>query len=596
MLIICLYPFRAWRLMKRTSRMPRMGITLVAPRLVERGIMAGEYIFTMQDLIKRYGRNEVLSGINLCFYHGAKIGIVGENGSGKSTLLKIMAGADQEFDGRAAPLKGTTIGFLPQEPALDNEKTVRENVEQAFADIKKMIEEFNEVSAKMAEPMSDEEMEKAMEKMGRLQDQIDASDGWELDRQVEVAMDALVLPADDQKAGTLSGGEARRVALCKLLLQKPDMLLLDEPTNHLDAETVQWLEDTLSSYLGNVIVSTHDRYFLDNITKWILELEKGKGRPFEGNYSSWLEQKAEILRKREKSASTLQKRLQKELQWLRETPGARRKHNKGRVNEYEKLSARKINMEDNSLEIQIAPGPQLGEQVIEVDSLSKGYQEGEPIIKDLTFSVPRGAVVGLIGPNGAGKTTLFRMIADEEQPDLGTLKLGSTVKLSYVDQDRQDLIAENSVFEEITGGTEHIEIAGKTINSRAYVGRFNFKGPDQQKKVGELSGGERNRVHLAKLLRRGGNVLLLDEPTNDLDVTTLRNLENAILDFSGCVLVISHDRFFLDRICTHLLVFEGNSKVRWFEGNFEEYQEKRKLELGGKEENRRSKYKKLTIH
>ncbi len=558
--------------------------------------MAGEYIFTMQDLIKRYGRNEVLSGINLCFYHGAKIGIVGENGSGKSTLLKIMAGADQEFDGRAAPLKGTTIGFLPQEPALDNEKTVRENVEQAFADIKKMIEEFNEVSAKMAEPMSDEEMEKAMEKMGRLQDQIDASDGWELDRQGEVAMDAPVLPAADQKAGTLSGGEARRVALCKLLLQKPDMLLLDEPTNHLDAETVQWLEDTLSSYLGNVIVSTHDRYFLDNITKWILELEKGKGRPFEGNYSSWLEQKAEILRKREKSASTLQKRLQKELQWLRETPGARRKHNKGRVNEYEKLSARKIDMEDNSLEIQIAPGPQLGEQVIEVDSLSKGYQEGEPIIKDLTFSVPRGAVVGLIGPNGAGKTTLFRMIADEEQPDLGTLKLGSTVKLSYVDQDRHDLIAENSVFEEITGGTEHIEIAGKTINSRAYVGRFNFKGPDQQKKVGELSGGERNRVHLAKLLRRGGNVLLLDEPTNDLDVTTLRNLENAILDFSGCVLVISHDRFFLDRICTHLLVFEGNSKVRWFEGNFEEYQEKRKLELGGKEENRRSKYKKLTIH
>ncbi len=558
--------------------------------------MAGEYIFTMQDLIKRYGRNEVLSGINLCFYHGAKIGIVGENGSGKSTLLKIMAGADQEFDGRAAPLKGTTIGFLPQEPALDNEHTVRENVEQAFADIKKMIEEFNEVSAKMAEPMSDEEMEKAMEKMGRLQDQIDASDGWELDRQGEVAMDALVLPADDQKAGTLSGGEARRVALCKLLLQKPDMLLLDEPTNHLDAETVQWLEDTLSNYPGNIIVSTHDRYFLDNITKWILELENGKGKPFEGNYSSWLEQKAEILRKREKSASTLQKRLQKELQWLRETPGARRKHNKGRVNEYEKLSARKIDMEDNSLEIQIAPGPQLGEQVIEADSLSKGYQEGEPIIKDLTFSVPRGAVVGLIGPNGAGKTTLFRMIANEEQPDSGTLKLGSTVKLSYVDQDRHDLIAENSVFEEITGGTEHIEIAGKTINSRAYVGRFNFKGPDQQKKVGELSGGERNRVHLAKLLRRGGNVLLLDEPTNDLDVTTLRNLENAILDFSGCVLVISHDRFFLDRICTHLLVFEGNSKVRWFEGNFEEYQEKRKQELGGKEENRRSKYKKLTIH
>ena len=556
--------------------------------------MAGEYIFTMQDLIKRYGRNEVLSGINLSFYHGAKIGIVGENGSGKSTVLKIMAGEDQEFDGRASPLKGTTIGFLPQEPVLDDEQTVRENVEQAFGDIKKMIEEFNEVSAKMAEPMSDDEMEKALEKMGKLQDQIDAVDGWELDRQVEVAMDALVLPADDQKAGTLSGGEARRVALCKLLLQKPDMILLDEPTNHLDAETVQWLEETLVNYPGNVIVSTHDRYFLDNITKWILELESGKGRPFEGNYSSWLEQKAEILRKREKSASTLQKRLEKELQWLKETPGARRKQNKGRINDYEKLSARKVDVEDNSLEIQIAPGPQLGEQVIEVNSLSKSYDD--PIIQDLTFSVPRGAVVGLIGPNGAGKTTLFRMIAGEEQPDSGTLKLGSTVKLSYVDQHRHDLSPDKTVFEEITGGTEHIEVAGKTIISRAYVGRFNFKGPDQQKKVGELSGGERNRVHLAKLLRRGGNVLLLDEPTNDLDVTTLRNLENAILDFSGCVLVISHDRFFLDRICTHLLVFEGNSKVRWFEGNFEEYQEKRKQELGGREENRRSKYKKLTIH
>ena len=556
--------------------------------------MSGEYIFTIQGLIKRYDRNEVLNGINLSFYHGAKIGIVGENGSGKSTLLKIMAGEDKEFEGQATPLKGSTIGFLPQEPVLDDDQTVRENVEQAFGDIKKMIKEFNAISAKMAEPMSDEEMEKAMDKMGRLQDQIDAVDGWELDRQVEVAMDALVLPADDQKAGTLSGGEARRVALCKLLLQKPDMILLDEPTNHLDAETVQWLEDTLSNYPGNVIVSTHDRYFLDNITKWILELEIGKGIPFEGNYSSWLEQKAELLRRREKTASTLQKRLDKELQWLRETPGARRKNNKGRINEYEKLSTRKIDIEDNTLEIQIAPGPQLGEQVIEAESLAKGYG-GDPIFTGLTFSVPRGAVVGLVGPNGTGKTTLFKMIAGEEQPDSGTLKLGSTVQLSYVDQHRHDLGAENTVFQEITGGTEHIEVAGKTINSRAYVGRFNFKGPDQQKKVGELSGGERNRVHLAKLLRRGGNVLLLDEPTNDLDVTTLRNLENAILDFNGCALVISHDRFFLDRICTHLLVFEGNSKVRWFEGNFEEYQEKRKQELGGKEENRRSKYKKLTI-
>ena len=557
--------------------------------------MSGEYIFTMQGLIKRYGRNEVLNGINLSFYHGAKIGVVGENGSGKSTLLKIMAGEDKEFEGQATPLKGSTIGFLPQEPVLNNDQTVRENVEQAFGDIKKIIEEFNAISAKMAEPMSDDEMEKAIDKMGRLQDQIDSVDGWELDRQVEVAMDALVLPADNQKAGTLSGGEARRVALCKLLLQKPDMILLDEPTNHLDAETVQWLEDTLSNYPGNVIVSTHDRYFLDNITKWILELEIGKGIPFEGNYSSWLEQKAEILRQREKTASTLQKRLDKELQWLRETPGARRKNNKGRINEYEKLSSRKIDIEDNTLEIQIAPGPQLGEQVIEAESLVKGYG-GDPIFTDVTFAVPRGAVVGLVGPNGTGKTTLFKMIAGEEQPDSGTLKLGSTVQLSYVDQHRHDLGAENTVFQEITGGTEHIDVAGKTINSRAYVGRFNFKGPDQQKKVGELSGGERNRVHLAKLLRRGGNVLLLDEPTNDLDVTTLRNLENAILNFNGCVLVISHDRFFLDRICTHLLVFEGNSKVRWFEGNFEEYQERRKQELGGKEENRRSKYKKLTIH
>ena len=556
--------------------------------------MSGEYIFTMQGLIKRYGRKEVLNGINLSFYHGAKIGVVGENGSGKSTLLKIMAGEDKEFEGQATPLKGSTIGFLPQEPVLNNDQTVRENVEQAFGDIKKIIEEFNAISAKMAEPMSDDEMEKSIDKMGRLQDQIDAVDGWELDRQVEVAMDALVLPADNQKAGTLSGGEARRVALCKLLLQKPDMILLDEPTNHLDAETVQWLEDTLSNYPGNVIVSTHDRYFLDNITKWILELEIGKGIPFEGNYSSWLEQKAEILRQREKTASTLQKRLDKELQWLRETPGARRKNNKGRINEYEKLSSRKIDIEDNTLEIQIAPGPQLGEQVIEAESLVKGYG-GDPIFTDVTFAVPRGAVVGLVGPNGTGKTTLFKMIAGEEQPDSGTLKLGSTVQLSYVDQHRHNLGAENTVFQEITGGTEHIEVAGKTINSRAYVGRFNFKGPDQQKKVGELSGGERNRVHLAKLLRRGGNVLLLDEPTNDLDVTTLRNLENAILNFNGCVLVISHDRFFLDRICTHLLVFEGNSKVRWFEGNFEEYQEKKKQELGGKEENRRSKYKKLTI-
>ena len=557
--------------------------------------MAGEYIFSMIGLSKVYGRNKVLENINLSFYHGANIGIVGENGSGKSTILRIMAGEEKEYDGKADPLKGTRIGFLPQEPRLDHEKTVRENVEDAFARIKKLIEEFDEVSAKMSEPLPDDEMEKALEKMGRLQDEIDTLDGWELDRQVNVAMDALVLPPDDQPASTLSGGEARRVALCKLLLQKPDMILLDEPTNHLDAETVQWMEEALATYPGNVIVSTHDRYFLDNITKWILELENGRGIPFEGNYTSWLEQKTNRLKQKDKSTSSLQRKLEKELEWLRSTPGARRKKNKGRINEYEKLAAKDVTIDENTLDIQIAPGPPLGELVIEINDLTKGFCDNL-LIDNLNVSIPRGAVVGLIGPNGTGKTTLFRMIVGEENPDSGTLRVGPSVALSYVDQHRHDLDGTKSVYEEITGGTDQIEVSGKTVNSRSYVGRFNFKGSDQQKKVADLSGGERNRVHLAKLLRRGGNVLLLDEPTNDLDVTTLRNLENGILDFSGCVLVISHDRFFLDRICTHLLVFEGDSKVRWFEGNFEEYAEKHKEELGGKEENRRSKYKKLTIY
>jgi len=556
--------------------------------------MAGEYIFTMQGLTKTDGQKTGFKDIDLSFYHGAKIGIVGENGAGKSTLLGIMAGADHDFDGRAAPKAGARIGYLPQEPRLDAGRTVRENVEDAFSHIKEKIEAFNEVSMQMAEPMDDDAMQKALEKMGRLQDEIDAVDGWELDRQVSVAMDALLLPPDDQKAGTLSGGEARRVALCRLLLQKPDMLLLDEPTNHLDAETVAWLENALVDYPGNVIVSTHDRYFLDNITRWILELENGRGIPFEGNYSSWLEQKANRLKQQEKAASSLQRRINTELEWLRASPGARRAHNKSRVREYEKLAARKTEIQENTLEIQIAPGPPLGEQVIEVEGLVKGYG-AEPLINGLSFNVPRGAIVGLIGPNGTGKTTLFRTIVGEEQPDGGSVRLGKTVALSYVDQRRDDLDGAKTVFEEITGGTDQIEIAGKTVNARSYVGRFNFKGTDQQKKVADLSGGERNRVHLAKLLRRGGNVLLLDEPTNDLDVTTLRNLENAILDFSGCVMVISHDRFFLDRICTHLLVFEGEGQVRWFEGNFEAYQEKRKQETGGKVENRRSKYRKLTL-
>ncbi len=556
--------------------------------------MAGEYVFTMSGLTKAYGPKTILENIHLSFYHGAKIGIVGENGSGKSTLLKIMAGEDKEFDGQAEPLKGTRVGFIAQEPVLDLDKTVRENVEDAFAEIKKLLEQFNEVSAKMGEPLADDEMEKALEKMGRLQDQIDAVDGWELDRQINIAMDALVLPPDDQQTSTLSGGEVRRVALCRTLLQKPDILLLDEPTNHLDAETVQWMEEALANYPGNVIVSTHDRYFLDNITKWILELESSKGIPFEGNYTSWLEQKAERLRHRDKSASGLQKRVDQELEWLRASPSARRKKNKSRINDYEKLLSQKVEIDESTLDIQIAPGPHLGEMVIEAKNLSKGYGDNL-LIDDVSFSIPRGAVIGLIGPNGTGKTTLFRMIVGEETPDSGAIETGSSVELAYVDQHRHDLNGEKTIYEEITGGADQIEVGGREINSRSYVGKFNFKGSDQQKKVANLSGGERNRVHLAKLLRRGGNVLLLDEPTNDLDVTTLRNLESAILNFSGCVLVISHDRFFLDRICTHLLVFEGESKVRWFEGNFEEYQEKRREELGGREENRRSKYKKLTI-
>ncbi|MBT7520740.1 MAG: energy-dependent translational throttle protein EttA [Nitrospina sp.] len=556
--------------------------------------MAGEYVFTISGLSKTYGAKTVLENINLSFYHGAKIGIVGENGSGKSTLLKIMAGVDTEFNGQAEPLKGIRIGFISQEPHLDMSKSVRENVEEAFADTKKLLDEFNEVSAKMGEPLSDAEMGKALEKMGRLQDQIDSVDGWELDRQINVAMDALVLPPDEQQSSTLSGGEARRVALCRTLLQKPDILLLDEPTNHLDAETVQWMEETLANYPGNVIVSTHDRYFLDNITKWILELDNGRGIPFEGNYTSWLEQKAELLKRRDKTASGLQKKVDQELEWLRASPSARRKKNKSRISDYEKLVSQKVIIDENTLDIQIDSGPQLGEKVIEATGLTKGYSDNL-LIKDLTFSIPRGAVVGLIGPNGTGKTTLFRMIVGEESPDKGEIQIGSSVKLSYVDQHRHDLDGEKTIFEEITGGTDQIEVGGRSINSRSYVGKFNFKGSDQQKQVANLSGGERNRVHLAKLLRRGGNLLLLDEPTNDLDVTTLRNLESAILNFSGCVLVISHDRFFLNRICTHLLVFEGASKVRWFEGNFEEYQEKRREELGGREENRRSKYKKLTI-
>lgn len=556
--------------------------------------MAGEYIFTISQLQKAYGQKVILNNINLCFYHGAKIGIVGDNGSGKSTLLRIMAGEETNFSGMADPMKGINIGFLPQEPRLDPKKNVRQNIEDAFAPIKSLIAEYEALSEKMSQPMSDDEMEKALEKMSRLQDKIDSVNGWELDRQVEVAMDALLLPPDDMDVTKLSGGERRRVALCNLLLKKPDILLLDEPTNHLDAETVEWLETALRDYPGNVIVVTHDRYFLDNITKWILELDNGKGIPFEGNYSSWLEQKAERLAMAEKQSESVRKHMVKELEWIRSNPGARRTKSKARVKEYDKLAASQKKIDANSLDIQIAPGPDLGDQVIEFRGVSKSYKDNE-LIKDLNLITPRGAIVGIIGPNGVGKTTLFRMIMGQETPDSGEIVIGKTVSLAYVDQTRDDLDGSKTVFEEISGGADFVEIAGNKINARAYAARFNFRGPDQQKKVGNLSGGERNRLHLAKLLRRGGNVLLLDEPTNDLDVGTLRSLEDAILEFNGCVFVISHDRFFLDRICTHLLVFEGGAKARWFEGAFAEYEEARKKELGGKSENRRSKYKKLSL-
>lgn len=556
--------------------------------------MAGEYIFTMSGLGKAYGGKKVLENIGLCFYHGAKIGIVGENGSGKSTLLKIMAGVDKDYTGTAEPKKGVRIGYLPQEPRLDQSKTVRENVEEAFSHVKSLVAEYESLSEKMSEPMSDDDMEKALERMGRMQDEIDAVDGWELDRQVEVAMDALVLPPDDMDVSKLSGGEARRVALCRLLLQKPDILLLDEPTNHLDAETVEWLEGQLRDYPGNVIVVTHDRYFLDNITKWILELNNGRGIPFEGNYSAWLEQKAQRLAMEEKQSASLKRHIEKELEWIRSNPGAKRTKSKARIKEFEKLASSGKKADKNSVDIQIAPGPPLGEQVVDLKNITKAYDDNM-LIDDLSFTVPRGAIVGLVGPNGVGKTTLFRMVVGEEAPSSGEIKIGQTVALSYVDQKRDALDDSRTVFEEISGGADVIEMDGRSFNARAYVSLFNFRGPDQQKKVENLSGGERNRVHMAKLLKSGGNVLLLDEPTNDLDVATLRALEDAIMDFSGCVMVISHDRFFLNRICTHLLVFEGESKVRWFEGNFEEYEEVRKKELGGREESRRSKYKKLTL-
>jgi ATP-binding cassette ChvD family protein len=542
--------------------------------------MAQQFVFTMQDLKKVVSRDRViLSDITLAFLPGAKIGVLGANGSGKSTLLRIMAGIDEDFLGEARPTPGIRIGFLPQEPELDPTKDVLGNVEEGVAETRALLQKFEEVSAKFAEPMSDDEMNALLEEQGKLQDQIDHADAWELDRTLEVAMDALRVPPGDTDVSVLSGGERRRVTLCRLLLQKPDMLLLDEPTNHLDAESVAWLERFLSEYPGTVVAITHDRYFLDNVAGWILELDRGRGIPWEGNYSSWLDQKQARLQVEEKQSSARARALQRELEWVRMAPRARQVKGKARLNAYDALVAEEENRQLDTVEIAIPPGPRLGDVVVEVENVSKAFGD-KLLFEGLTFNLPRGGIVGVIGANGAGKTTLFRMILGEEKPDSGTLRLGDTVKLSYVDQSREALDAEKTVWQEISGGQERLIVGKREINSRAYVSSFNFKGTDQQKLMGSLSGGERNRVHLAKLLQRGGNLLLLDEPTNDLDVDTLRALEEALLGFSGCVVVISHDRWFLDRIATHILAFEGDSHVEWFAGNYHDYEKDRRKRLG----------------
>jgi sulfate-transporting ATPase len=554
-----------------------------------------QFIFTMKDLRRVYPPNrEVLKGIWLSFLPGAKIGVLGSNGAGKSTLLRIMAGIDQEFLGEAWPAEGTRVGYLPQEPRLDPAKDVRGNVEEGVAEVRAVLERFEEISAKMAEPVSEEEMTRLLEEQAKLQDRIDATGAWELDHALEIAMDALRLPSPEADVATLSGGERRRVALCRLLLQKPDLLLLDEPTNHLDAESVAWLERHLQEYVGTVVAITHDRYFLDNVAGWILELDRGAGIPWKGNYSSWLEQKKQRLTNEEKQESARSRTLARELEWVRMAPRARQAKSKARLTAYESMLAETSERRADELEISIPPGPRLGNVVVEAKNLRKGY--GDRLLIDaLSFSLPPGGIVGVIGPNGAGKTTLFRMITGEERPDAGSLRVGDTVEPAYVDQSRDALDAKKSVWEEISGGAERLIVGKREVPSRAYVASFNFKGSDQQKKVGELSGGERNRVHLAKLLRRGGNLLLLDEPTNDLDVDTLRALEEALVEFAGCAVVISHDRWFLDRIATHMLAFEGDSRVVWFEGNYQDYEADRKKRLGAEaDQPHRIRYRKLT--
>jgi energy-dependent translational throttle protein EttA len=539
-----------------------------------------QYVYVMKDLTKAFpGGREVFKGITLSFLPGVKIGVLGVNGAGKSTLMKIMARIETEYGGEAWAAPGATVGYLSQEPHLDPDKTVGENVEEAFADLKAAIDRFNAISMEFAEPMSDEKMNELLVEQGDLQEKIDAEDGWELGRRIDIALDALRCPPAEASVTQLSGGERRRVALCRLLLEKPDLLLLDEPTNHLDAESVAWLEKTLRDYSGTVMVVTHDRYFLDNVTTWILELERGRGYPFEGNYSSWLQQKRKRLQQEEKEESARQRALAAESEWIAASPRARQTKSRARIAKYEEMLQKSQELVSGVADIVIPPGPRLGNIVIEAEGLRKGYGNNV-LIDDLNFKLPPGGIVGIIGPNGAGKTTLFRMIIGQEEPDAGTLRVGDTVKLGYVDQSRDSLNADKTVWQEISGGEEVIYLGKRAVQSRAYVAAFNFKGSDQQKKVGILSGGERNRVHLAKMLKVEHNVILLDEPTNDLDVDTLRALEDALTEFAGCVVVISHDRWFLDRLATHILAFEGDSHVEWFEGNFQSYEEDKRRRLG----------------
>lgn len=557
--------------------------------------MSYQYIYVMKELNKtlQSGR-ELMKNISLSFLPGAKIGVLGANGAGKSTLLKIMAGIETEYNGEAWAADGARVGYLPQEPELDPTKTVAGNAMEGVGEIKALVDKFNDVSAKFAEPMTDDEMNTLLEEQGNLQEKIDAVNGWEIDRTVEMAMDALRCPPGDSDVTKLSGGEKRRVALCRLLLQKPDLLLLDEPTNHLDAESVAWLEQHLHEYPGCVVAITHDRYFLDNVAGWILELDRGHGIPYEGNYSSWLEQKQKRLQQDEKQELARQKTLSNELDWIRQSPRARQAKSKARITAFEKLRSEADNKNPDTSQIIIPQGPRLGDLVIEAEELSKGFNE-QLLFDGLNFKIPPGAIVGIIGANGAGKTTLFNMISGLEECNSGSIRLGDTVKLGYVDQSRQELDDKKNVWEEISEGLDTVELGHRSMQSRAYVSQFNFKGPDQQKKVGDLSGGERNRVHLAKVMKSGANVLMLDEPTNDLDVDTLRALEEALLGYPGCILITSHDRWFLDRIATHIIAFEGDSRVIWFEGNYDDYESDRKSRLGSlAEQPHRIKYKPLT--